>query len=251
MFDAKSIIVTGAASGIGRAAAILYARHGGRVIVSDIDANGGNETVAMIEREGKGEGRFVPCDIANESQVRELVQATIDTYGRLDCACNNAGIEGTQYLTHENPNENFDRIININLRGTWMCMKYQIPHMLKAGGGAIVNISSIAGLIALPGISAYAASKHGMNGLTKAAALEYARQGIRVNAICPGAIVTPMIERFTHHEKKQAEDLAARHPIGRMGTPEEVAEAIIWLSSDAASFVTGQTLAVDGGYVAQ
>jgi NAD(P)-dependent dehydrogenase (short-subunit alcohol dehydrogenase family) len=271
VFEGKSIIVTGAASGIGRAASVLFARHGGRVIVSDVDAAGGEETAAMIGRENRGEARFVPCDIADESQVRELVAAAVNAYGRLDCACNNAGIEGEQSLTHECANENWDRIMGVNLRGTWLCMKHEIPQMLKtvampsegaaplpgaasraAGGGcAIVNISSIAGLIGLGGIAAYCASKHGMNGLTKAAAIEYAPRGIRVNSICPGAILTPMIHRFTHHERKQAEDLTARHPIGRMGTPEEVAEAIIWLCSDAASFVTGQTLAVDGGYVAQ
>lgn len=269
MFDGKAIIVTGAASGIGRAAAILFARNGGRVMTSDVDEAGGEETVAIIEREHAGHGgeaRFVKCDISDEEQVRHLVTATIDAYGRLDCACNNAGIEGEQVPTHECTNANWSRIINVNLRGTWLCLKYEIPRMLETigamlaansgsggnlGGCAIVNISSIAGLIGFPHIAAYCASKHGMNGLTKAAAVEYAKQGIRINAICPGAIQTPMIERFTHHERQQAEDLAARHPIGRFGTPEEVAEAILWLCSDAASFVTGQTLAVDGGYVAQ
>jgi NAD(P)-dependent dehydrogenase (short-subunit alcohol dehydrogenase family) len=250
VFSGKVAIVTGAASGIGRAAARLFARHGASVVVSDVDAEGGAETVQLIESEG-GKATFVLCDIARPQQVRVLVDATIERFGRLDYACNNAGIEGEQCPTAECSEENFDRIISVNLRGTWLCMKHEIPRMLETGGGSIVNVSSIAGLIGLAGIPAYAASKHGMNGLTKTAALEYAKQNIRVNAVCPGAILTPMIDRFTHFESAAAEDLAAKHPLGRMGRPEEVAEAIVWLCSDAASFVTGHIMAVDGGFTAQ
>lgn len=246
-------IVTGAASGIGRATALLMARRGDRVVVSDVDARGGAETVAMIQAEG-GEARWIPCDIAREEQVAALVDGTLAIWGRLDHAVNNAGIEGEQASTADCTRENWDRVIGVNLTGTWLCMRHEIAAMCtgsaaEVSGRTIVNVSSIAGLIGLTAIPAYCASKHGMNGLTRVAALELAPRGIRVNAVCPGAIRTPMIDRFTHEDDATAADLVARHPMGRMGEPEEIADVIAWLSSPASSFVTGQMLAADGGYV--
>jgi len=245
----KVAIVTGAASGIGRAAAQLFAKNGAQVVISDLDSDGIEETLSMIKKSG-GAGIAVETDISDSTQVRKMVDQTVQTFGRLDYACNNAGIEGEQAFTPDCTPENWNRVIEINLRGTWYCMKYEIPEMLKNGGGSIVNISSIAGLIGFPGIPAYVGSKHGINGLTKTAALEYADRGIRVNSICPGAIQTPMIDRFVGKQEKDREDLVAQHPMGRFGTPEEVGEAVIWLCSDKSSFITGQTLAVDGGYTA-
>ena len=244
----KVALVTGAASGIGRSTAELFARRGAKVVVSDVDESGGGETVQRISAAG-GEATWIACDIANPAAVEALVKGTLEAYGRLDYAVNNAGTEGRQYPTAETPEENWDWVVGVNLKGTWLCMKAEIPALLASGGGAIVNVSSIAGLVGFPGICAYCASKHGMNGLTKVAALEYARQGIRVNSVCPGAIKTPMIERFTHHERAQSDALVERHPMGRMGEPEEIAETIVWLCSDASSFITGQLLAADGGYV--
>lgn len=243
----KVALVTGAGSGIGRATAELFAVHGAFVVVADKNLDTAKETLELIKKSGE-KGLALEVDISQEDQVKSLIEETVDRFGQLNYACNNAGIEGDQAFTAECSAENWSRVININLNGTWFCMKYQIPEMLKNSDGAIVNVSSIAGLLGFPGIPAYASSKHGINGLTKTAALEYAEQGIRINAVCPGAIQTPMIDRFVGTESQERKDLIASHPIGRLGRPEEVAEAIVWLCSEKASFITGQILAVDGGY---
>ncbi len=243
----KVALVTGAGAGIGRATAELFAVHGAFVVVADKNLESAKETLELIKKSGE-KGLALEVDISQESQVKSLIEETIDRFGQLNYACNNAGIEGDQAFTPECSAENWSRVMDINLRGTWLCIKYQIPEMLKHSGGAIVNVSSVAGLLGFSGIPAYVSSKHGINGLTKTAALEYAEQGIRVNAVCPGAIQTSMIDRFVSSDSQERKDLIAAHPMARFGRPEEVAEAIVWLCSDKASFITGQTLAVDGGY---
>lgn len=249
-FDGKVALVTGAGSGIGRAAALAFAREGAKVIVSDIVTEGGHETVRLIQESG-GAATFVETDVSKTSEVEALVQQTVATYGRLDFAHNNAGIEGRVGRVADDDDENWDRVIAINLTGVRLCMKYEIRQMLTQNGGAIVNTSSGAGLVGIRGSSAYVASKHGVIGLTKTAALEYAKSGIRVNAVCPGVIQTPMVERISHASPRATAAMAAMHPMGRTGKPEEIAEAVVWLCSEAASFVTGHALSVDGGYVAQ
>lgn len=250
MMKRKVAIITGAASGIGRATAELFAVHGASVVIADRDLDGAKETLEMVKKKGES-GIVLEVDISDEDQIKKMVEETIDRFGQLDYACNNAGIEGEQAFTVDCTPENWKRVIDINLRGTWLCMKYEIPEMLKGEEGAIVNISSIAGLIGFQGIPAYVSSKHGINGLTKTAALEYAPKGIRVNSVCPAAIQTPMIDRFVREESEERQNLMAAHPMGRFGRPEEVAEAVVWLCSEKASFITGQTLAVDGGYTSQ
>ena len=248
--DGKVALITGAGSGIGRASALAFAREGAKVAVADIVVEGGEETVRMVKEAG-GEAFFIKVDVANAADVEAMVNTVVDTYGRIDCAYNNAGIEGRLASTDEYPEDMFDKVIDINLTGVWLCMKYELPHMLKQGGGAIVNTASGAGLIGVSGMSAYVASKHGVIGLTKTAALEYAKSGIRVNAVCPGLIQTPMVERITAEQPQLGEALVAAEPVGRTGKPEEIAESVVWLSSDAASFVTGHSMSVDGGFVAQ
>ena len=248
--DGKVALITGAGSGIGRASALAFAREGAKVAVADIVVEGGEETVRMVKEAG-GEAFFIRVDVSNAADVEAMVNTVVDTYGRIDCAYNNAGIEGRLASTDEYPEDVFDKVIDINLTGVWLCMKYELPHMLKQGGGAIVNTASGAGLIGVSGMSAYVASKHGVVGLTKTAALEYAKSGIRVNAVCPGLIQTPMVERITAEQPQLGEALVAAEPVGRTGKPEEIAESVVWLSSDAASFVTGHAMSVDGGYVAQ
>ena len=243
-------LVTGASAGIGRATALAFARQGARVVVSDVDDSGGEETVRMIREEG-GEGMYVRTDVSRADEVEALIRRVVEEYGRLDFAFNNAGIEGRSDSTVDCSEENWDRVIDINLKGAWLCMKHEIAQMLGQGGGAIVNCSSIAGLIGFTGIPAYTASKHGLLGLTKTAALEYATQGVRINAVCPGVIRTAMIERFTGGSKDAEAELVSGEPMGRMGTPEEIASAVLWLCSDGAGFVTGHSLAVDGGWVAR
>lgn len=254
MVPGKTALITGSGAGIGRAAALKFAAEGAKVVVSDVNVKGGEETVAMIEREG-GEAVFIKADVSVPEEVDALITKAVEAFGRLDCACNNAGIEGKIVPFTEQPLDNFDRIIAINLRGTFLCLQAEIRQMLKDGGGAIVNLASVAGLIGFPGLAPYVASKHGVNGLTKNAALEYGKQGIRVNSICPGGIDTRMLDslavqsssgRMTSHEM-----MDPLHPIGRIGKPEEVAELIVWLCSDRASFVTGANIPVDGGFVAQ
>jgi NAD(P)-dependent dehydrogenase (short-subunit alcohol dehydrogenase family) len=247
--EGKVALVTGGASGIGRATALTFAREGAKLVVADMNADGGHQTVHMITENG-GEAIFVRTDVSQAVEVQALISKAVETYGRLDCAHNNAGISGGgRALTAEYAEDTWQQVLAVNLTGVWLCMKYEIPQMLHQGGGAIVNTASAAGLVGSRGISAYVASKHGVVGLTKTAALEYAQQGIRVNCVCPGVIQTPMTERALSDPIMQAQ-ITAR-PIGRVGAPEEVAEAVVWLCSDAASFVTGHAMSIDGGLVAQ
>ena len=249
-FEGKVALVTGAASGIGRASALAFARERARVVVADVDAKGGEETAGRIN-EGGGEAVFVQADVSNAASVAAMVDAAVAAYGRLDCAHNNAGILGELgVLLHEYREEDWDRIMAVNLKGVWLCMKYEIPQMLSQGGGALVNTASVAGLVGSRFAAAYGASKHGVVGLTRTAALQYAQHGIRVNAVCPGLTRTTMAERIFSAPEIMAHRTASQ-PVGRVGTPEEVAESVVWLCSDAASFVTGHAMAVDGGYVAQ
>jgi NAD(P)-dependent dehydrogenase (short-subunit alcohol dehydrogenase family) len=250
--DGKVALVTGAGSGIGRATALAFARAGARVVAADVDEAGGAATAAQLTDAG-GDGVFVRADVAVARDVEGLVAAAVARYGRLDYAHNNAGIEGSVApgtAFHEYPEDAWDRVLGVNLKGVWLCMQAEITQMLAQGGGAIVNTASIAGLVGGFG-AAYTAAKHGVVGLTKTAALAYAPQAIRVNAVCPGAIRTPMVARvLTARPEVEARWLAAE-PVGRFGTPDEVAAAVVWLCSDAASFVTGVALPVDGGWVAQ
>ena len=250
----KIALVTGAGAGIGRATAQKFAEEGAKVVVSDIDPVGGNDTVDLVVASG-GEAVFVEADVSNESQVANLLEKTIAQFGRLDCACNNAGIEGKIAPIVDQEVASFDRVLSVNLRGVFLTLRAEIAAMLKTGGGAIVSLSSVAGLIGFPGLSPYVATKHGVNGLTKNAALEYAKEGIRVNSICPGGIDTRMldslVEQTSGGSMETSEMMAPLHPIGRIGTAEEVANLIVWLCSDQASFVTGAHVPIDGGYVAQ
>lgn len=249
-FDGKVALVTGGSTGIGRATALTFARDRAKVVVSDVNAEGGEETVSMIKALG-GEATFVHADVSRTAHVEALISKTVETYGRLDAAHKNAGIEGLRVPTADFPEDEWDRVIAINLKGVWLSMKYEISQMLEQGGGAIVNTSSIAGLIGMEGSTAYGAAKHGVVGMTKVAALEYAIHGIRVNAVCPGAVASPMTDRLMAREPGRREMYMAMQPVGRFGTPDEIAETVVWLCSDAASFVTGHAMPVDGGYVAR
>ena len=251
-FEGKVALITGGGSGIGRAAAVAFAEAGARVVVSGRREAEGLETIALIKKAG-GQGTFVRGDVSNEADVEKLVAQTVKTNGRLDAAFNNAGIEGeVGKPTHEQSVANYRSVIDINVLGVLLAMKHEIGAMLKNGGGAIVNNASVGGLVGFPGVSVYVASKHAVLGLTKTAALEYAKQGIRVNAVSPGGIETPMLNRFTGGPGTDfANQLAGMHPIGRLGRPEEIAEAVVWLCSDKASFVSGVSLAADGGFTAQ
>jgi NAD(P)-dependent dehydrogenase (short-subunit alcohol dehydrogenase family) len=252
-FSGKVALVTGAASGIGRACARLFAERRASVIVSDVAPEGGEETVRLIEEAG-GKAAFIKADVSVAREVEALADGAMETFGRLDCAVNNAGIEGLLAPTADYPEETWNRVLSINLTGAFLCMKHEIPRMLEGGGGAVVNMASILGLVGFANAPAYTAAKHGLVGLTKVAALEYATLGIRVNALCPGFIETPMVmergvEAGTHPEVY--EQIAELHPIGRLGKSEEMAEAAVWLCSESASFVTGHAMTADGGYVAQ
>ena len=250
IFENKVAIVTGGSFGIGRATAIAFAQRGAKIVIADWIKDKEEATLRKIKAL-ESEAIFVQCDASKSKDVKMMVEKTIAAFGRLDFAFNNAGVEGASALTHECTEENWDKTIGVNLKGEWLCLKYEIHEMLKQGKGAIVNCASIAGLVGFPGLIAYVASKHGVIGLTKTAALEFAKRGIRINAVCPGVIKTPMIDRFTGKGKVAEKQFENQEPIGRMGLPEEVAEAVVWLCSDAASFVTGDALAVDGGWIAQ
>jgi NAD(P)-dependent dehydrogenase (short-subunit alcohol dehydrogenase family) len=248
-------LVTGGSSGIGRASARAFAAAGYAVVVADVDDAGGAETVRGIEADG-GSATYVHADMTEVGDVAALVPAALRAYGRLDAAHNNAGIGGEPAPTAEYPLDGWHRILAVNLTGTFLCMRHEIAHMLEAGGGAIVNTASTFGLVGVPGMAAYTATKHGIVGLTRGAALEYATHGIRINAICPGATRTPQLEEFfgmlaPGDPDAAAADFAAREPVGRLGRPEEIAAAAVWLCSDAASFVTGLAMPVDGGWTAQ
>jgi NAD(P)-dependent dehydrogenase (short-subunit alcohol dehydrogenase family) len=248
--DGKVALITGGGSGIGRATALLFGREGAKVVVADYNTEGGDRTVKTINEAG-GAALFHAADVSNPQNVEALIKKGVESYGRLDCAFNNAGIEGEFATTPKCSMENWQRVISINLTGVFLCMKYEIEQMLKNGGGAIVNTASAAGLVGLAGSSAYVAAKHGVAGLTKTAALEFARKGIRVNAVCPGFIRTPMVERGLDKGMVSEDQIIAAEPMHRMGKPEEIAEAVLWLCSEASSFVTGLPMPIDGGYVAQ
>lgn len=249
-FQDRVAFITGAASGIGQATAYAFANNGASVAVVDYDSDRGNMTVSTIKQSG-GNAFFLECDMANPLQIKNAVEETVLRFGRIDFAFNNAGIEGILANTANCTEENWDRVMSINLKGVWLCMKYQLPQMLEQGFGSIVNCSSVAGLVGFAQLPAYVASKHGVNGLTKTAALEYATSNIRVNSVCPGVIDTAMVQRITHDNKQVQEQLAQGEPVHRFGRAEEVASAVLWLSSNDSSFVTGQNIAVDGGWVAQ
>jgi NAD(P)-dependent dehydrogenase (short-subunit alcohol dehydrogenase family) len=249
--DGKVILVTGGGSGIGRATSLLIAKQGAKVMIADYVPEGAEKTVAMIKETG-GTASCLAADVSVTKQVEMMVAKTVETYGRINGAFNNAGIEGKMGTdTVTATEENFDRTIAINLKGVWLCMRYEIPQMLKQGGGAIVNTASIAGLVGFEGGSAYNASKHGVIGLTKTAALEYAQKNLRVNCVCPGVIQTPMVARIMDSGIMNENDMRMMEPVGRFGQPSEIGEGVVWLLSDASSFVTGHSMVIDGGWVAR
>lgn len=249
-FEGKVALVTGAASGIGRATALAFGREGAKVLVADVAVDGGEETVRLIKDLGV-EAAFVKADVSVDAEVAEMVAEAVDRFGGLDIAVNNAGIEGALGPTAEYPEEAWERVIAINLTGVWRSMRHEIPVLLKRGGGAIVNVASILGVVGFANAPAYTAAKHGVVGLSKVAAMEYAPQGIRINVVGPGFIETPMVmergvEAGKHPEVQQ--QIAELHPIGRMGKPEEIADAILFLASEQATFIAGHSLIVDGAY---
>lgn len=246
LLDGKAGIVTGAGQGIGRAIALAYAREGARVVVADFNAESGAQTVRLIEEAG-GEARFVHGDVSDEDSVRTMVANAVDAFGRLDIACNSAALSRGSGPIHEYTREVFDQTLEMCLTNTWLCMKYEIPAMLENGGGAIVNISSNASLRGQAFNTAYAAAKGGVNILTKSSAAEYGAQGIRINAVSPGVIRTPGVEKYFEEQPQMAEQLKKSSLMNRLGEPNEIAEAVVFLSSDRASFITGQLLSVDGG----
>ncbi|MEW6444001.1 MAG: glucose 1-dehydrogenase [bacterium] len=250
LLEGKVALITGTASGVGRASARLFSREGAKVITSDVNVRGGEETLEMVRKAG-GEGIFVPTDVTQKAQVENLVRQGVAAFGRLDCAFNNAGIDGNLEPLLESTEEDWDRVIRTNLKGHWYLMKSEIPEMLKAGKGAIVNVASICGVVGLPSNAIYCTARHGDVGITKVAALEFADKGIRVNAVGPGGINTPLFQKFTHGDQQLQAYIRQLHPMKRIAEPEEIAEAACWLCSDRSSFVTGHLLIVDGGFTAQ
>jgi NAD(P)-dependent dehydrogenase (short-subunit alcohol dehydrogenase family) len=251
-FAGKVAFVTGAASGIGRATVLAFAREGTSVVAADVSEEGNQETARMVQQDG-GRVIAVRCDVTRSDEVKAALAKTIEAFGRLDFAFNNAGVEPRKSApTADYEEQEWNRIIDINLRGVFLCMKHEIPLILRHGsGGAIVNTSSGAGIIGIKGSPAYTAAKHGLLGITKAAALDYAAQNIRINAVCPGYIETPMMERFTGGTPEGRAKVVAEEPIGRMGKPEEIAAAVLWLCSDAAAFMIGHAMVIDGGQTVQ
>lgn len=247
--EGKVALVTGAGSGIGRASALEFAAQGARVIVADVSATGAAATVRLIEQ-GDGEALGVQVDVSQSAQVEALIDRSISRFGRLDYAHNNAGIEGPLNLLADIAEQDFDRLMAVNLKGVWLCMRHEIPHMLRQGSGAIVNTSSVAGVRGCPGAAHYAASKHGVIGLTRSAAAEYGASGLRINALCPGLTSTPMVERLSHQAPQVIQSLHSRIPLGRPANPAEVARVAVRLCSDAASYVSGQDIVVDGAQTA-
>jgi NAD(P)-dependent dehydrogenase (short-subunit alcohol dehydrogenase family) len=247
IFKGKVALVTGGSFGIGRAAAIAFAKRGANVVLADWIEDKENETLRLVKNEDV-DAMFIKCDVSKNTDVLNMIGKTIEHFGRLDFAFNNAGIEGVQANTADCTEDNWDKTISINQKGIWLCMKHEIPLMLKQNGGVIINCASVAGLVGFPGLPAYVASKHAIVGLTKTTALEYANKGIRVIAVCPGVIQTAMINRLTGNDEDVKKQYINLEPVGRMGTPEEIAETVVWLCSDAASFITGIALPVDGGF---
>lgn len=246
MLQKKITLVTGGAQGIGRAACLLFAREGSKIVLCDLNAEGGAETAALV-KQACGDAVFIKADISKEQEAKALIETAVDLHGRLDCAFNCAGVDGDASLLHECTNENWDRVIDINLKGMWHLMKYEIPQMVRQGKGSIVNIGSVCGVVGLECWGAYGASRFGNVGLTKCAALEYARQGVRVNQVGPGSVRTAIFERMTGGNADMIEYIKQMHPMGRIAEPEEVAEAALWLLSDRSSFTTGHMIMVDGG----
>ena len=249
--NGRTALVTGGGSGLGRAAATYFSGAGANVVVADLPGRGGQQTVGMIEAAG-GKAIAVDVDVTVDAQVEEMLRVTVDTFGGLQCAMNSAGTTtSSRTSTHDFERAEFERVLTVNLTGTWLCMKHQIGQMLHNGGGAIVNLSSIYGLVGAAGTAAYTASKHGVAGLTKTAAIDYARQGIRVNAISPGYIRTPMVQGVLDVQPELEKWMASRTPMGRIGSPEEIGQVAVWLCSDAAAYVNGLIMPVDGGLTSQ
>jgi len=246
-FEGKVFLVTGGASGIGKATAFKFAREGAGVVIADVSREGGRQTVQEISQMG-GKASFIPTDVTKADEVEALVSRVKEVYGRLDFALNNAGIGHPSSLTHEIPEEIWEQVISVNLKGVWLCMKYELPQMMEQGYGAIVNMSSIGGLIGGPGLAAYGASKGGINQLTKVTALEYAKFGIRVNAVCPSITMTPLFEEAARNYPEAFKDMIDHQPLRRPAKPEEMANAVFWLCSDESSYVNGVCLPVDGGF---
>ena len=250
LLEDKVVLMTGAGSGIGRATAVACAKEGAKVVVVDVNADGGRETAQMLTERGS-EAMFVQADVSQAAQVQGMVQMVVGEYGRLDCAFNNAGIEGEVVRTADVSEADFDRIIGVNLKGVWLCMKYELQQMLAQGGGTIVNTASAAGLVGTHSMPVYGASKHGVVGLTRSAAVEYGRKNIRVNAVCPAVIRTPMVERGFETFPRFVEVSISVNPMRRLGEMDEVARAVVWLLSEQSSFTNGATITVDGGFTAQ
>jgi len=249
LFEEKTVLVTGGSSGIGRAAALAFAREGAQVLIADVNGEGGAETVHLIEQEGYS-AQYITADVTSAAEVETMVDAIMQRFGSLDVAVNNAGIGGEMARVHEQDEAQFDLVMSVNVKGVWLCMKHEIPAMLRNGGGAIINVSSVAGLVGFNRGSIYSASKHAVIGLTKSAALEYASKGIRVNAISPSFVDTPMVSHMTTEYPQMGQSVQQASPMRRLGHAGEIAEAILWLASAKASFVNGAVLPLDGGLTA-